>query len=74
MHQAVAGASEERAVGAAGSPEEGAVGAAGPPEEGGGVGVCAELEALADTHFQDVLDESDELLHHRYWQWAGQIG
>ena len=63
MHQAVAGASEERAVGAA-----------GPPEEGGGVGVCVELEALADTHFQDVLDESDELLHHRYWQWAGQIG
>lgn len=27
--------------------------------------VCAELEALAAMPFLDLLDESDELLHHR---------
>jgi hypothetical protein len=31
----------------------------------GDQGVCAALDELAALPFQDLLDESDELLHHR---------
>ena len=31
----------------------------------GGDAICSALDDLAAIHFKDVLDESDELLHHR---------
>jgi hypothetical protein len=35
--------------------------------------VWAELQGLASLPFLDLLDESDELLHHR-WGWAAGCG
>ena len=32
----------------------------------GGQAICPALEDLAAVPFQDVLDESDEILHHRF--------